>query len=99
MNRAVQELSRNRSRSARLLVGAAEAASFCLGPSPAEAGGGWEGVSTVRNDPEDTPPQPSPAFAGEGARTRGFRRSYKSCDYVRHLRIAACDRPPASWPH
>src|SRR5690606_16196565 len=52
------------------LVGAAEAASFCSGPSPAKAGGGWEGVPTVRADPKGTPPQPSPAFAGEGARSR-----------------------------
>src|SRR3546814_10618158 len=38
-----------------------------LAPPPATAGGGWEGVPTVRVDPKDTPPQPSPAFAGEGA--------------------------------
>src|SRR3546814_3078066 len=36
-------------------------------PPPAKAGGGWEGVPTVRADLKDTPPQPSPAFAGEGA--------------------------------
>src|SRR3546814_11128802 len=40
-----------------------------LAPPPAKAGGGWEGVPTVRADPEDTPPQPSPAFAGEGAKS------------------------------
>src|SRR3546814_2536905 len=31
---------------------------FALAPPPAKAGGGWEGVLTVRADPEDTPPQP-----------------------------------------
>src|SRR3546814_15714482 len=35
-----------------------------LAPPPAKAGGGWEGVPTVRADPENTPPQPSPDFAG-----------------------------------
>src|SRR3546814_13819339 len=49
-----------------------------LAPPPAKAGGGWEGVLTVRAESNDTPPQPSPAFAGEGARARGFRRSYES---------------------
>src|SRR3546814_1652318 len=29
-----------------------------VAPPPAKAGGGWEGVPTVRADPEDTPPQP-----------------------------------------
>src|SRR3546814_7983892 len=38
-----------------------------MAPPPATAGGGREGVPTVRADPKDTPPQPSPAFAGEGA--------------------------------
>src|SRR5690606_1410875 len=72
------------------LVGAAEAASSCSAPPPAKAGGGWEGVPTDRSDPNGTPPQPSPAFAGEGAessrlppllrsgpKARGFRRSYR----------------------
>src|SRR3546814_1008610 len=69
-------------------------------PPPAKAGGGWEGVLTVRADLEDPPPQPvrpastagvrssarepvarkrapsPPAFAGEGAKARGCRRSY-----------------------
>src|SRR3546814_2557204 len=40
---------------------------FALAPPPAKAGGGREGVPTVRADPKDTPPQPSPAFAGAGA--------------------------------
>src|SRR3546814_4256059 len=31
---------------------------FALAPPPATAGGGWEGVPTVRADPKDTPPQP-----------------------------------------
>src|SRR3546814_5789617 len=31
-----------------------------------------------RNDPKGTPPQPSPAFAGEGAKARGRSRSCKS---------------------
>src|SRR3546814_5976142 len=39
-----------------------------LAPPPAKAGGGWEGVVTARAGPKDTPPQPSPAFAGEGAK-------------------------------
>lgn len=34
-------------------------------PPPAEAGGGWEGVVLSAIE-ESTPPQPSPAFAGEG---------------------------------
>src|SRR3546814_9923396 len=51
---------------------------LALAPPPAKAGGGWEGVPTVRADPKGTPPRPSPAFAGEGARARGFRRSYKN---------------------
>jgi ATP-dependent RNA helicase HrpB len=44
-----------------------EAALSHLAPPPAKAGGGWEGVAL--KDPRDdaTPPQPSPAFAGEGA--------------------------------
>src|SRR5690606_35632308 len=41
-----------------------------VAPPPAKAGGGWEGVATVCPDPKDTPPQPSPAFAGEGAIAR-----------------------------
>src|SRR3546814_9276987 len=55
-----------------------------LAPPPAKAGGGWEGVPTVRADPEDTPPQPSPAFAGEGAKSsrlkpllQGFAGSHR----------------------
>src|SRR3546814_3253758 len=51
---------------------------LALAPPPAKAGGGWEGVPTFRADPKGTPPRPSPAFAGEGARARGFRRSYKN---------------------
>src|SRR3546814_300613 len=75
---------------------------LALAPPPAKAGGGWEGVPTVRADPKGTPPRPvrpsgaaagrssgcgpmarkqpssPPAFAGEGARARGFRRSYKN---------------------
>src|SRR5690606_38180666 len=42
-------------------VGAAEAASFCLGHSPSEGGGGWEGVLTDCTDPKDTPPPTRPA--------------------------------------
>src|SRR5690606_9820394 len=41
---------------------------LAVAPPPAKAGGGWEGVPTVRADPEDTPPGPSPAFAGEGTK-------------------------------
>src|SRR3546814_1096278 len=41
---------------------------FALAPPPEKTGGGWEGVPAVRADLEDTPPQPSPAFAGEGAK-------------------------------
>src|SRR3546814_228601 len=33
-------------------------------PPPAKAGGGWEGVPTVRADLKATHPQPSPAFHG-----------------------------------
>src|SRR5690606_28979532 len=40
-----------------------------LAPPPATAGGGWEGVATVHADPEGTPPQPSPAVAGEGTKS------------------------------
>src|SRR3546814_6593119 len=43
--------------------------SLALAPPPATAGGGWEGVPTVRCDPKGTPPQLSPAFAGEGAKS------------------------------
>src|SRR3546814_3404884 len=32
-------------------------ASSCFAPPPAKAGGGWEGVPTVRADPKDTPPR------------------------------------------
>src|SRR3546814_14685232 len=44
-------------------------------PPPAKAGGGWEGVASAQVQlavgiarGHATPPQPSPAFAGEGAR-------------------------------
>src|SRR3546814_20889942 len=47
---------------------------LAVAPPPAKAGGGWEGVLTVRVDPKSTPPQPSPAFAGEGARARSEER-------------------------
>src|SRR3546814_3051778 len=60
-----------------------------LAPPPATAGGGWEGVPTVRVDPKDTPPQPSPAFAGEGAEARGFRGSYRCCHPRAILRARA----------
>jgi YfiH family protein len=36
-------------------------------PPPAKAGGGWEGVVSGSRRSDSTPPQPSPAFAGEGA--------------------------------
>ncbi|WP_368562664.1 peptidoglycan editing factor PgeF [Pseudoxanthomonas sp. UTMC 1351] len=36
-------------------------------PPPAKAGGGWEGVASESRESNSTPPQPSPAFAGEGA--------------------------------
>src|SRR5690606_24181840 len=46
-------------------------------PPPAEAGGGWEGVASDPAQPsgrharaDGTPPQPSPAVAGEGAQVR-----------------------------
>src|SRR3546814_11704486 len=42
---------------------------FALAPPPAKAGGGWEGVCTVRGNANGTPPQPSPAFEGEGAKS------------------------------
>src|SRR3546814_10679515 len=44
---------------------------LAVAPPPAKAAGGWEVVLTVRVHPKRTPPQPSPAFAGEGARARG----------------------------
>ena len=37
-------------------------------PPPANAGGGWEGVALGSDDGKSTPPQPSPAPAGEGAK-------------------------------
>src|SRR3546814_13299667 len=37
------------------------------------------GVATVRAEHKDTPPQPSPALAGEGDKARAFRRSYRGC--------------------
>src|SRR3546814_20900576 len=43
---------------------------LALAPPPAKAGGGWEGVPTGRIDQEDIPPPPSPAFEGEGEKTR-----------------------------
>src|SRR3546814_19127370 len=45
-------------------------------PPPAKAGGGWEGVASAQVQlavgiarGHATPPQPSPAFAGDGARS------------------------------
>src|SRR3546814_2683115 len=58
---------------------------LALAPPPAKAGGGWEGVPTVRADPKGTPPRPSPAFAGEGARARGFRRSEETTSELQSL--------------
>src|SRR3546814_16006354 len=55
-------LSRNQS----LLQARLQPRALALAPPPATAGGGWEGVPTARADPKGTPPQPSPAFAGEG---------------------------------
>ena len=37
-------------------------------PPPANAGGGWEGVALGSDDGKSTPPQPTPAPAGEGAK-------------------------------
>ena len=37
-------------------------------PPPANAGGGWEGVALGSDDGKSTPPQPSPAPAGEEAK-------------------------------
>src|SRR3546814_2826858 len=44
------------------LTGALYAALSALAPPPAKAGGGWEGVPTVRADPKGTPPRPSPCL-------------------------------------
>src|SRR5690606_11331061 len=49
---------------------------LAVAPPPAAAGGGWEGVPTVRDDPGNTPPQPSPAFAGRAPKARGWNRSH-----------------------
>src|SRR3546814_14357641 len=42
---------------------------FALAPPPAKAGGGWEGVCTVRGNANGTPPQPPPAFPGAEAKS------------------------------
>jgi len=44
-------------------------ASFGFGLSPWNAEGDWEGVPTVRGAAEGTPPRPSPALAGKGAKS------------------------------
>src|SRR5690606_23395263 len=50
---------------------------WAVAPPPAKAGGGWEGVASDQTQfsgsytgADGTPPQPSPASAGEGAHTR-----------------------------
>src|SRR3546814_16540285 len=47
---------------------------LALAPPPAKAGGGWEGVPTVRADPKGTPPRPSPAFSGAQGTATGRER-------------------------
>src|SRR5690606_34218946 len=44
---------------------------FAAAPPPAKAGGSWEGVSTVRIDPKDTPPTPALPSQGREQRARG----------------------------
>src|SRR3546814_3070177 len=61
---------------------------FALAPPPAKAGGGWEGVLTVRADPEDTTPQPSPAFAGEGAKLAAERSEEHTSQLPSLMRIS-----------
>src|SRR3546814_842395 len=66
-------------------------------PPPAKAGGGREGVPTARTDPKGTPPQPSPAFAGEGA--RGEIDEVPAPDLVRTVPAQDPDHPdPAVDP-
>src|SRR3546814_12899687 len=42
---------------------------FALAPPPAKAGGGWEGVPTVCDDPNGTPPQPVRPASTAGVRS------------------------------
>src|SRR5690606_26209825 len=42
---------------------------FALAPPPATAGGGWEGVATVRTDSKDTPPRPVRPASAAGCRS------------------------------
>jgi len=49
------------------LFGSGFSRELLLAPSPCGGRGRLGGVPAVPGDPEDTPPQPSPAFAGEGA--------------------------------
>src|SRR3546814_17769264 len=66
-------------------------------PPPAKAGGGREGVPTARTDPKGTPPQPSPAFAGEGA--KGEIDEIPAPDLVRTVPAQDPDHPdPAVDP-
>src|SRR3546814_14845342 len=60
-------------------------------PPPAKAGGGREGVPTARTDPKGTPPQPSPAFAGEGA--KGEIDEIPAPDLVRTVPAQDPDHP------
>src|SRR3546814_15806164 len=61
-------------------LGAASAASFRPLPlrRQGEVGRGCPRFAAM---PKGTPPQPSPAFAGEGGRARGRSRSYQSGGY------------------
>src|SRR3546814_14408084 len=66
-------------------------------PPPAKAGGGREGVPTARTAPKGTPPQPSPAFAGEGA--KGEIDELPAPDLVRTVPAQDPDHPdPAVDP-
>src|SRR3546814_20894364 len=67
-----REFSRLAGRNAALVSCRSGGSRELLAPPPATAGGGWEGVLTVRVDPKDTTPQPSPALYGEGATARCF---------------------------
>src|SRR5690606_7962973 len=74
-------------------AGTASATSFRLWPPPpATAGGGWEGVPTVRTDPQGTPPQPVrpsstarwPDGLGRGGVGSGITSLQASQDFTEH---------------
>src|SRR3546814_13070573 len=76
---------------------------WCLAPPPAKAGGGWEGVVTVRADPTAPLPNPPPTFVGEGAKLAASAAPTGSsgCAGVRAPRKAPLHHrnPPPSSGH